>query len=278
VTITAPTGIYAGISVFGGAGVTVNGSNISVTLRGLAINFQGGNPTYGIEFVNGNKLIVDRCRIAGSFTAAINQEPMIGNLLVRDTLIEGDPNSTGDGIATSGVAATDHVSIVNEPDNGVHAFDVATVTMRDSSVVGTGANGIYALSQAGQQVFLTLDRVTINDAGTGVQLFASQANSKAFVDIMRSNIVNSSFSGMQSIAQTSGYANVHITDSLVSRNQYGLMTADSGQLTASGNTIVNNAIGMQAYTANGMFSMGNNQVRDNLTNLNGTPVSVLTFN
>ena len=43
VSIIAPAGIYAGISVFGGDGVTVNAPGAIVVLRGLSINGQGGN-------------------------------------------------------------------------------------------------------------------------------------------------------------------------------------------------------------------------------------------
>ena len=62
VSTVAPAGIYAGISVFSGDGITVNGSNIVVTLRGLIINGQGGDN--GIVFTSGKRLIVDRCTIS----------------------------------------------------------------------------------------------------------------------------------------------------------------------------------------------------------------------
>ncbi|MEO8675952.1 MAG: hypothetical protein ABI569_10255 [Casimicrobiaceae bacterium] len=43
VSIVAPQGIYAGITVFSGAGVTINaGASDIVVLRGLSINGQGG--------------------------------------------------------------------------------------------------------------------------------------------------------------------------------------------------------------------------------------------
>src|SRR5262249_34706657 len=44
VTIVSPPGIYAGISVMSGSGITVNaGATDLVTLRGLSINGLGGN-------------------------------------------------------------------------------------------------------------------------------------------------------------------------------------------------------------------------------------------
>jgi hypothetical protein len=41
VSIISPPGIYAGISVFSGAGVAINAPGATVVLRGLSINCQG---------------------------------------------------------------------------------------------------------------------------------------------------------------------------------------------------------------------------------------------
>jgi hypothetical protein len=43
VSIIAPPGVYAGISVFSGNGVTIDSPSAKVVLRGLSINGQGGN-------------------------------------------------------------------------------------------------------------------------------------------------------------------------------------------------------------------------------------------
>src|SRR5262245_30854106 len=61
VSIIAPAGIYAGISVFSGqTGVTVNGSGIIVVLRGLSINGVGGN--IGVYLTNsGSRLRIENC-------------------------------------------------------------------------------------------------------------------------------------------------------------------------------------------------------------------------
>ena len=43
VSIVAPPGLYAGVSVASGTGVTVDGAGINVVIRGLSITNQGGN-------------------------------------------------------------------------------------------------------------------------------------------------------------------------------------------------------------------------------------------
>ena len=55
-SIIAPEGVYAGISVFSGDGVTIATPGIDVVLKGLTINGQGG--TNGIHMTSGNSLKV----------------------------------------------------------------------------------------------------------------------------------------------------------------------------------------------------------------------------
>ncbi len=53
VSIVAPPGVYAGISVPSGAGVSVSGSGLRVVLRGLTINGQGGS--VGVSVFGSNR-------------------------------------------------------------------------------------------------------------------------------------------------------------------------------------------------------------------------------
>jgi hypothetical protein len=43
VSIISPPGIYAGVSVLSGQGITINTAGVEVTLRGLTVNGQGGS-------------------------------------------------------------------------------------------------------------------------------------------------------------------------------------------------------------------------------------------
>jgi hypothetical protein len=276
VTITVPDGIYAGISVFSNSGVLINAPGINVTLRGLAINFQGGS--FGVGFVSGRSLVVDQCRISGAFTAGISQVIGSGSMFVRDTVIAGT-SASGDGIDTASAATLERVTISGVGGTGIVATDFSNVTVRDSIVNGAGASGIYAVAQIGGTVKMFLDGVTIaRSVVSGVDTQALGPGSTAYVDIVRAHIVHNGSSAASSIAQAFGYTNVHISDSQVSDNGYGLVTSFAGQLTSSGNTVVSNGRGFEAYAPNGMFSMGNNQVRDNgPPNIDGS-VTVLTYN
>jgi hypothetical protein len=63
VSITAPPGVYAGISVFAGTnGIDVAGAGIVVVLRSLTINGQGGD--HSIVFTQGSRLYIEQCVIS----------------------------------------------------------------------------------------------------------------------------------------------------------------------------------------------------------------------
>jgi hypothetical protein len=68
-TILAPAGVYAGISVFSGAGITVSaGAADKVTLRGLTINSISG--TQGIVYSSGAALYLDNVIVTGFTSGA----------------------------------------------------------------------------------------------------------------------------------------------------------------------------------------------------------------
>ena len=71
VSIIAPPGIYAGISVTaGGVGLTVNAGSGKVTLRGLSINNITGG-TSGISFQSGASLYVDNVTVTNFPSAGL---------------------------------------------------------------------------------------------------------------------------------------------------------------------------------------------------------------
>src|SRR5207237_10269160 len=63
ISIITPPGVYAGITVFSGDGITVNSGTGTVRLVGLTINGLGGDN--GIVFNSGNALYLDNVTISG---------------------------------------------------------------------------------------------------------------------------------------------------------------------------------------------------------------------
>ncbi len=63
VSLIAPAGIYAGITVFSGDGITVNAPGATVVLRGLSINGQGGSN--GVNVLGAARVRIENCVISG---------------------------------------------------------------------------------------------------------------------------------------------------------------------------------------------------------------------
>lgn len=273
VSIIAPAGVYAGISVASGNGITVDGAGIRVTLRGLTINSQGG--AIGVHFVHGASLLVEGCRVSGFTTSAIGQEASTGSMTVRDTSITG---GSGSAISTLSVAVIDHVSVADVASFGIDVEDGGDVAIRDTTISGTPSVAVYAAAFT-TTIRVTLDGVSIAKCGEGVAAFASSGaggSGSSYIDIVRSRITQCTFDGATSGAIAGGFALIHVTDSLIADNQgAGVSTSDSGQLTASASTIVNN--GSYGFNSGGgIFTMSNNQVRDNApANITGTVTPLL---
>jgi hypothetical protein len=87
VSIIAPPGVYAGVSVFSGDGITINGAGVEVVLRGLTINGQGGDD--GIFYTLGAKLHVENCVIAGMAGDGV-VIGFGGNVSITDTIVRNN--------------------------------------------------------------------------------------------------------------------------------------------------------------------------------------------
>jgi Right handed beta helix region len=87
VSIIAPQGVYAGITVFSGdgIGITAGGTDV-VILRGLTINGLGG--ANGVHFTSGGTLSVENC-VLNSFTGAGILMSSAGTLSVKGTDVKG---------------------------------------------------------------------------------------------------------------------------------------------------------------------------------------------
>jgi len=86
VSIIAPAGVHAGISVFAGAnGIDIPGAGIKVVLRGVSRSGQGGG--HGIYVSGSNELAIERCDIGGMKSNGIFLDGVSGTVQIRDTVV-----------------------------------------------------------------------------------------------------------------------------------------------------------------------------------------------
>lgn len=264
VSIIVPAGIYAGISVLSGDGITVVGLGINVTLSGLTINGQGG--THGIRFVQGSRLDVAGCQINGMGGNGLRVEG-VGTIVVSQTSIVG---SAQEGIFV-GAAAKVNIArsrIQSNGSNGVQMGGAAVGSITRTVIFDNGLFGVEATQTAAGTTRIAADDATItdNDAGSGVYAEAIGASAAAQIDITNS-LVTRNFNGVFAFSQGGGAAGISSVDNEIVENlQSGVITAASGGTTtvrASGNGIFRNAMAGLLQSSGSLFTSGKNYVRDN---------------
>jgi hypothetical protein len=103
-------GVIGGVLYSAGSGVTVNGTDIVVTLRNIQINGLGTG-TNGVRFFNGKRVILENVFITGNATAGVVVNSMAGSghLVINNSEIV---NGTNDGIRVSyGVTSINNSTI-----------------------------------------------------------------------------------------------------------------------------------------------------------------------
>jgi len=206
VTIVAPAGVYAGVSVLAASdGVTIAAPATKVVLRGLTINGQGGNN--GIRIQSG-EVHVESSVISNMGQAGIRVE---GGTAVR---ISGAVSrSNADGLRIAPGAGT------------------VSVLVRDSEFSNNSTAGIGVSPSAGvANVQVTVEHSSITKNGAGL-VAAPGASAQATVVVTQSVTSENAGAGVSS---TGGTATVFVRDSAITRNGTGLLQASSGVLNACG--------------------------------------------
>src|SRR4030095_15000029 len=206
VSIVAPDGVYAGITVFSGDGVIISGSGIDVVLRGLTINGQGGNR--GILYTFGASLRISNCVVS---------------------------HMSGHGVAVGwGGQVTIEDSVIR--DNGFRGVDITlnpNVTVTRTTIERNSGTGIV-FNPSSTQARLT---VTASDVArnSGVGISVAPINVLANVFVAYSTIARNGSSG---IFLDSGAASSPITamlnDNTIVQNDFGVLarsTAGAGAVT-----------------------------------------------
>ena len=241
VSIVAPQGVVAGITVFSGDGIDIDaGASDTIVLRGLTINNQGSSGG-GIVFNTGGTLYVESCVVGGFPTTNAVAFFGPGRLRVKDCIMRGN----GGGLlirSTSGtaVATIEHVQIEGDSNSGtgVEVGEGAQVTVRDSVASRTGV-GFVAVAHGSTPAQLTLERCLSSDCSfAGIWAINS---SPALADItVESCVVSGNATGIQATSNfPAAVATVRVSNSTITNNPTGLLNSGSpAVLLSRGNNTV----------------------------------------
>ncbi len=250
VSLIAPEGIYAGISVFSGAGITIATAGVNVVLKGLAINGLGGS--YGIHMTSGNSLVVQNCVIANFAVPGLSGLYVAGTARVRllDSLLQAN-----------------YI--------GAHFSGGASVLVSRSRFLDSGEHGLYA-SATGAGVVTRVEVLQSEASGSDNVGFYPTSNDSGRAELnLKDSVASRNASGVNVYA-SGGTALARVSNSLISGNTlYGLRVAGSGaKLVAAGNRVTDNALGLFQTSSGVLQSTGDNTLSDNTTATTGTITSL----
>ncbi|MEO8676670.1 MAG: right-handed parallel beta-helix repeat-containing protein [Casimicrobiaceae bacterium] len=245
VSIVAPAGVYAGITIPGlGTGVTVNAPGGKVLLRGLTINGQTSGQ-YGIWLQNGAELVVDRCAIANVKDAGVFVTAPGSALTMTDTLVRYTLAGPGIRLNSDVRAALERVRILRSVANlGIFADTSASVSIKDSLIAANFGGAVVVTALAGATASLSItDSVLSDNRADAVKLTTQILAGTMAKGSVTGSMITRSFSGQGIIVSSNPPANASMSASgnLVSQNGNGMGTAGSGQLlSARDNTFSRN--------------------------------------
>jgi len=251
VAIVAPPGLYAGISVSAGDGITIATGGVDVTLKGLTLTGLGGGD--GIKMLNGARLSIAGCEISGFVQNGIDVQATGSDVFIADTIVRDNGQS---GIYLQGAlnATLERIRATGNT-YGVYARAGPVVVLRDSTVSRNAQQGVAVESlAAGITTRMVVEAVTASANGAQGMMFFSGLGGTVNGGAQRSL---STGNGAQGIAvrtsyNGSGFGDLEFVDNVVRDNaQEGIVfTGLNSTVVVSGNTIVRNA-GVGLYRVNG---------------------------
>lgn len=275
VAIIAPSGVYAGISVFlGDNGIEVAGAGIFVALRGLTVNGQGG--ATGILFTQGSRLHIEQCTVSNLGLNGIAL--LAGDTFIEDTTVR---DNSGYGIWAEGDidVVIDRSRIEKNGNTGVRVLNGPRLTVTNSVVTANlGFGGFRVDGDDGlSETVLSVSESSISqNSGQGVIASAPASGSIVRLSLVRNTINRNSATGVFMFA-TSGTLTAVVTDNAIVRNggQGGVYPSGAGvSATIAANAISGNAPNGVVQVSSALLkTRDNNIVQDNATNVSGT----LTF-
>ena len=239
VSIVAPPGVYAGISVSTGHGIDVNPGAGNVTLRGLTINGLGGD--IGINFMSGSALFVENCVVTGFTNMGLNViAPAAANVYVRDSTFRGNFNGAffGTTAGATGLLRTQVERSVFE-NNATAGIGFtgggSNATISDSRLTG-GTWGLYVNPGIGGAVTNVEARgATIaKNATSGVRV-GGIAGTSAVLNLASSQVTNNGI-GIETLTGGTAY----VTDATITRNTTGIAHVSGTAVSLGDNRLTNN--------------------------------------
>lgn len=268
VSIIAPPGVYAGISVFAAQdGVTVNaGATDKIVLRGLSINGQGGNN--GIVVGAGQQVHIEQCEISNLGIDGIQvtggSAIYIENSTVRSNGAHGIL-VTG----TAGEVFLDSTRVTHNVAQGILA-EARKLSVNRSAMEKNGSSGLLVNPATAAPVTAAVrGSVAVGNAGSGIVAITDAAGEVVYMAADDSGSMRNGFTGFGANSNLGGTIVFVLSQSVATENgTAGMFASGAGTtVSVSASTLSRNAgNGLSQNAASVLRSHNNNAV-----NSNGSP-------
>jgi hypothetical protein len=199
ISIVAPTGLTAGVSVFSADGIAINaGASDGIILRGLTVNNQGSTGN-GIIFNTGGTLHIEGCVINGFSGGSGLFFVGAGKLEVKDSIIRG--NGHGIAIATlsgTAVAAIEQVRLEGNS-NGLYVGDGSKVVARNTVASNNSDSGMEVANGFGGFAQLNIENCLASN-NSGVGILATSATTGGVTARVSNSTVTNNGTGLQALS------------------------------------------------------------------------------
>jgi len=258
ISLIAPAGVYAGVTVFTGDGITVDTAGIAVVLRGLTINGQGG--VNGINLLQSARLRIENCVISNMSGDGILHSAPGAELVVVDTMIR-DNQGTGLDIFGDGSIVLEHVRSERNTFDGFALnplFAEVHVSITNSAFASNGRHGInIGTGPANAVPRVVIDRsALVHNLGHG--LLQNSTTATSFVGLTRTTIHSNGSYGAR-VRSLGDLAILTIAENTMTENAKSIGADGIGAMVlASANSITSSGLGMERTNGATFISFGNN--------------------
>ncbi|MEO8674198.1 MAG: right-handed parallel beta-helix repeat-containing protein [Casimicrobiaceae bacterium] len=282
ISLIAPAGVYAGVTVSSGDGIVINAAGSTVILRGLSINGLGG--AIDVHAMQVASLHIENCVISGATSHGVLNEAPGSVLSVLDTVVRGN-GGAGISVAANSAVVIDRTRVEK---NGADGFFLATstgeatATLTNSVFAYNGANGIAVNSNANAKVYVQVEGTSISSNGAhGFVAVTSAMTSDAQVSFARNAVNGNGGDGITLSGATGAILatlTVQLADNVMHANKGGGYRS-VGHVSARASNNVVSGNGSYAFICDGanILRSYNNNVADSFFAAGGCHFTVAYF-
>jgi hypothetical protein len=268
VAIIAPRGVYAGVSVPNGNGITVNGGNIKVTLRGLTINGQGGND--GISVALAGVVHIENCTITNMAGDGVDIADD-GAILIKDSLIR-DNSGVGVHLRDTASVSTlriDRTRIERNGEQGIYVEPTSTLTVIDSTIADNGSEGVVTKANSGQTIAAEIIRTLVRGNG-GAGISTNSYDGGVAVGAISDSVVSYNQGHGIDAHSNSADTRVAVDRTVMMGNVHSGVASTNSTTTVivTNNVSLRNGTGMSRHASSVIKTLGNNLVEENTVDTN----------